>query len=385
MAKGRGRKVRVDLRKNRGKPGRGKSEWTRQHRGGDPKSDETKQVENVRAKGDLSRKRTIIIDDASAESQALQSGIVVTVRGLICEVDDGQRLWACTVRGMVRTRLIDERASVTVGDRVRFAPVAHGEEQGRTVSESRDLPEGVIEDVEPRRSVLERQYERRVQVIAANVDLVVIVMAADQPTLRPHLIDRYLVAVHKGGMRPAICINKADLDVESQAQVVVERYRGLGYKAFFTCVPENRGLDELRELLAGQTSTLVGPSGVGKSSLLNAIEPGFALKVGTLTDLSRGRHTTTTARLLRWSFGGYVVDTPGLRQFELASVDAQEVEAYFKEFVDLIQQCKYPNCSHTHEANCAIKAAVDDGRITPERYDSFCKMYEECAARRHYE
>ena len=144
-------------------------------------------------------------------------------------------------------------------------------------------------------------------------------------------------------------------------------------------------MDELRELLAGQTSTLVGPSGVGKSSLLNAIEPGFSLKVGTLTDLARGRHTTTTARLLPWSFGGYVVDTPGLRQFELASVEAEEVEAYFKEFVDLIQQCKYPNCSHTHEANCAIKAAVEEGRITPERYDSYCKMYEECAARRHYE
>lgn len=385
MAKDRGRKIRIDLRKNRGKPGRGKSEWTRKHREGDPASDDAQRVEKVRAKGDLSRKRTIIVDGLPAAEGDLRPGTVVAMRGLICDVDDGEGRWACTVRGMVRTRLIEERAPITVGDRVTFSPVAHGESPGHTISEARELPEGVIEDVEPRQSLLVRQYERRVQVIAANVDLVVIVMAADQPTLRPRLIDRYLVAIHKGGMRPAICINKADLDVDGEAESVVERYRTLGYRAFFTCVPENRGLDELRNLLVGQTSTVVGPSGVGKSSLLNAIEPGFSLKVGTLTDMARGKHTTTTAQLLRWSFGGYVVDTPGLRQFELASVAPEEVEAYFVEFVDLIRNCKYPNCSHTHETDCAIKSAVDDGRITPERYDSYCKMYQECAARPHYE
>lgn len=370
------KKVRVEFRKNRGKAARDKTQWTRDFNQDSSKSDETNASEAVRAKGDLSRKRTIIVEQKRGVK--LIAGTVVRMRGLIAEVDDGTQVWACTVRRVLRTRQIDERSPVAVGDRVWLTPVELGGEQSMQISDDRELMEGVIEEIEPRTTTLVRHYDRRVHVVAANIDLVVIVVAADQPTLRPHLVDRYLIAIHQGGMQPGICINKADLDVNDYAAEVTERYRAIGYHVYLTSMVDGRGIPELREALSARTSVLVGPSGVGKSSLLNVLDPDLKLKVGDLSDLQRGRHTTTTASLLRWRFGGFVVDTPGTRQFDMARLTSGEVEAYFKEFVDRVSGCRYPNCSHTHETGCAIKTAVEAGEITDERYDSYVKIYEEC-------
>ncbi len=373
-----GRKVRIDFRKNRGKTARDKRELTRQYHEGDPEIEDLNQAESVKAKGSLSRKRTIIVRDSDHTDVELRGGRVVALRGLIAEVDDGEQVFACTVRRVLRTRLIKERHPIAVGDAVKFRPSEVGGETGKAVSASTELPEGVIEVVEPRETTLERSYERRVQVVAANIDTAVIVVAADQPTLRPHLIDRYLVSVHRGEMRPIVCINKMDLDAEGFAAEVLSRYERIGYVAIGTSVMTPCGLDELREVLQDKTSVLAGPSGVGKSSLLNALDPNLRLEVGTLSDLQRGRHTTTTARLLKWVFGGYVVDTPGIRQFDLAQLEPEEVEAYFAEFVDLVASCKFEDCTHTHEKDCAIKAAVETGDIHDERYDSYCRIFEEC-------
>lgn len=370
------KKVRVEFRKNRGKSARDKTQWTRQFHQDDTKSEDTTTRESVRAKGDLSRKRTIVVGEHSATG--LMSGTVVRMRGLIAEVDDGKQVWACTVRRVLRTRQIDERHPVAVGDRVRFTEVEMAGDASMMVSDDRSLPEGVIEEIDPRTTTLLRHYDRRVHVVAANIDVVAVIVAADQPTLRPHLIDRYLIAIHQGEMRPVICINKADLDVDGYAADVAERYRRVGYTALLTCIMDGRGVQALRDELMAKTSVLVGPSGVGKSSLLNVLDPELKLKVGDLSDLQRGRHTTTTASLLRWRFGGFVVDTPGTRQFDLVNLGSEEVEAYFKEFIDLIGQCRFPDCSHTHEEDCAIKAAVESGDITEERYDSYVKIYEEC-------
>ena len=375
-SKKRGKKIRVDFRRNLNKTVRDKSAWTRGFREQDIKHEDAHQAERVRGKGALSRKRTIIVGDADASRQCV--GTVVAMRGLVAEVDDGARLWACTVRRVLRSRLIDARHPVAVGDRVRFSPVEVAGEESRMTSESRALPEGVIEDVAERTSILTRHYDRRDQVIAANVDTAVITMAADQPTLRPHLIDRYIVAIHHGDMRPVVCINKADLDADGAAAAVVERYTAIGYTAVLTSLVETRGLDALRDAIQDETSVFFGPSGVGKSSLLNALHPELALKVGPLSDMQRGRHTTTTARLLRWPFGGYVVDTPGIRQFELSQIPSEELEAYFMEFVDLIPDCRFPDCTHTQEVGCAILVAVEDGRIHPARHESYCRMRAEC-------
>ncbi len=379
--KKRGRKIRVDLRKNREKAKRDQGVWTRGFRQDRPEVEDAKKVESVRAKGDLSRKRTVVIDDPT-DARLWRPGLAVRVRGLIVEVDDGEQVWGCTVRRMLRTRLSQERQLITVGDRVKYAAVMAGDEIGRLVSDERELPEGVIEDVEPRSTTLTRHYDRKLQVVAANVDTAVIVVAADQPTLRPHLVDRYLVAVHVGGMRPVIVINKADLDATGEAARVAARYRGIGYTSVLTCAADGRGLEELRAAIRDRTSVLVGPSGAGKSSLLNALDSNLRLAVGSLSDLQRGRHTTTTATLLKWAFGGYVVDTPGMRQFDLAEMQPSEIEAYFKEFVELVPHCAFPDCSHRHEAGCAVIAAVEAGSVSPERYESFCKMYEECEEKR---
>ena len=386
-----GRKVRVELRRNRAQPARGKGRYARRILGDEIEQEDAAQLQNIGGRSELSRKRTVVIRDEPETAGGLREGRVVALRGLYVDVEEGERRWSCTIRRMLRTRLIAERAPLAVGDIVRFRAVARVDEPdaGATAA-SKDPPEGVVEEVQPRRSVLTREYERRVQVVAANVDLAVIVVAADQPPLRPHLIDRYLVAIHRGGIEPLICINKMDLDASGFAASVGAAYENIGYRVLLTCACRESGaatpsgLEALGELLRDRTSVLFGPSGVGKSSLINALDPDLCLKVGTLSDLQRGRHTTTTARLLRWRFGGYVVDTPGLRQFEPAGVAPGELEACFLEFVDLIHHCRFPNCSHTHEQDCAVKAAVETGSISIDRYESYCKMYAEAAAKPKY-
>jgi ribosome biogenesis GTPase len=382
--KKRGRKVRVDFRKNREKVRRDKSEHTRQFRAGEPGSADAPASESVRAKGALSRRRTIIEDGDKGDDHPPGDGRVTAVRGLVVEVESQGRRWACTVRRVLRTRMIEERSPVAVGDAVQFSPVSAAGETSRLSCGDELLPEGVIESVAPRRTTLVRYYEHRSQVIAANVDTVVVTVAADQPTLRPHLIDRYLISIHQGDMRPVICINKADLDTDAAAAAVADDFSRLGYRAILTSVPRQRGLDDLRDAVRDITSVFVGPSGVGKSTLINALAPHLAREIGDLTDLHRGKHTTTTAQLLRWPFGGHVVDTPGMRQFELPPVAREELEAYFIEFVERVAHCRFADCSHVHEADCAIRAAVDAGDISPRRYGSYCKMYEECAARSAY-
>ncbi|MEE8170982.1 MAG: ribosome small subunit-dependent GTPase A, partial [Phycisphaerae bacterium] len=306
-------------------------------------------------------------------------GIVIAVRGATVHVEnDGGESFLCSVRRVLRSRMIAERSVIAVGDRVRFVPVELRTAESSSPEGSIDR-QGVVEDILPRHTTLIREYGDRVHVIAANVDQALIVASVDEPPLRPHLIDRFLVAVHKGGLRPVICINKCDFPLDADAAEflddVTDRYLALQYQVVRTSVVAGDGIDAIRDLLKDKISVLVGMSGVGKSSLLNAVQPGLRLRVGDVSDSSRrGQHTTTTALLLRLETGGYVVDTPGVRQFELAHVDAEELEAYFPEFVDRVAHCRYPNCRHLDESDCAIRAAVDAGEIHPDRYDSFVRM-----------
>jgi ribosome biogenesis GTPase len=212
-------------------------------------------------------------------------------------------------------------------------------------------------------------------VLVANVDQLVIVMSAAEPRLKPNLIDRMLVTAEKGGIRPVICINKIDLIEPADLMPITGVYAQLGYDVVLVSAKQNIGIDRLRERLTGAESVVSGQSGVGKSSLLNAIEPDLALRVQTVSEeTQKGRHTTTTAVLIPLSFGGYVVDTPGIRQFQLWDVIPEEVAGFFRELRPYVSRCRFPDCTHTHEDDCAVKDAVADGWIDARRYESYVQI-----------
>ncbi len=370
----RGKKVRVSFRPNRSTKRRD-TDWTRKVRDSGDQELDTDRSESVSAKGELSRRRTIIeFEQGDALDPDLCLGTVIAVRGLYADVDDGTQIWSCTVRRVLRTRTIKDRHPVTVGDRVRF----------RIESSEKGVErEGVIEAVEPRHGELKRRVRNRIHTIVANVDQAIVVSSASQPHPKPHLIDRYLVAAGVGEITPVICMNKIDLDEDGMARDILAQYAQLGYGTVCTSAATGEGVDELQDILRDKENVFAGQSGVGKSSLLNVIQPGLKLKVGTIVDhTDKGRHTTTTACLIRLEIGGYVVDTPGVKSFDLSAVGRHEIEAHFIEFLDHIPHCKFPDCGHTHETGCAVKGAVERGDIRIERYDSYIRLFEEAASSR---
>ena len=367
-AKG-GKKIRVLFRRNRAVRRR-KTDWTQRARDAEDHEVDAERRESLSGKGDLSRRRTITVSDGTGElPEGVRRGVVVVMRGLYADVDDGERVWSCTVRRILRTRLIEERHPVTVGDRVLFR--VEGQREGTA-------REGVIEVVDKRRGVLQRRAGRRIQSVVANVDQVVIVSSADQPPPKPHLIDRYIVAAHAGDIAPVVCMNKLDLDGGGLARDLLERYAALGYATSYTSALTGSGVEALRSLLKGKASVIAGQSGVGKSSLLNALQPGLHLKTGDIIEqTAKGKHTTSNATLIRLEVGGYVVDTPGVRSFDLSTIPRNEFEVHFVEFASHVPNCKFPDCTHIHENGCAVKDAVERGEIHSDRYESYARLFEE--------
>jgi ribosome biogenesis GTPase / thiamine phosphate phosphatase len=374
------KKIRVELRKNRTKPPRTK-DWTRgfqEHGFADeaPRSDE-----RVRAKGDLSRRRTIVqTDDGAAgdESSNMPSvdpavskpGRVMQVHGLhsLVATEDGT-IYRCAVRRLLKSLATDERSVVATGDNVwlRVSPVS---------SRPGDIPEGLIERVEPRHGVLTRDSRGREHVLVANVDQLVIVMSLVEPDLKPHLIDRYLAGAQQGGLAPILCLNKVDLVSPEPLQALIGAYSQLGIPTILTSATTGAGVAALRERLVSRTTVFAGQSGVGKSSLLNAIQPGLDLRVREVSDVNqKGKHTTTTALLLKLDFGGWVVDTPGIRQLKLWRIRPEEVEGLFSEFRPFVAHCSFPDCTHTHEDGCAIQRALHRKLIAARRFTSYLGLY----------
>ena len=281
-------------------------------------------------------------------------GMVVETGPGFCDVQrQGER---------IRCRSADE---AVVGDQVVFSA-------GR----------GRIEEILPRRTVLSRtdpgnpRWER---VVAANVDVVVHVVSLKNPPLRTGLIDRYLIAVGKSGASPLICVNKFDL-LEHRGELDVLRpYEEAGVPVLLCSAATNWGVEQLADALAGRCSVFAGHSGVGKSSLLNALDPQLGVTTGSVSAAThKGRHTTTSSALYRLPNGAMVIDTPGVREFGLWSISAEDVRRHFSEFERC--RCAYSDCSHTHEPDCGVKAAVESGEIDRARYDGYVRILKSLAA-----
>ena len=391
------KKIRVEFRRNRAKPPR-ENDLTRQFAEDAERAEDTKASERVRAKGDLSRHRTIVMDESRADTggsgravdlNVCLPGRVLRVHGLnnYVEVDDG-RVFRCATRRLLKTMATDERNVISTGDRVWIRPdqIPRRDENSVMVTEAATsptearltsaLPTGVIERVEPRHGVLTRSSRRREHVLVANVDQVVIVMALVEPELKPHLIDRYIAVALKGDLKPIVCLNKADRIDPAEYQPLIGTYAQLGIPAFLTSAITGLGVPRLRELLRDRATVFSGQSGVGKSSLLNAVQPGLGLRVREVSDTTqKGQHTTTTAELIRLESGGWVVDTPGVRQLQLWDTLPEEVEGFFQEFHPLVPLCAFPDCTHTHERNCAVKSAVARRLISERRYISYLGLF----------
>ena len=365
-------KIRTEFRKNREVRVR-KGDLTRGFNDGD-QFDDARKTERVSGKGSLSRKRTIVgVNDGDEETGLLimpeideencLRGTVLSVGGLRSPVEaiDGQ-IYQCAVRRLLKTVSTDQRHVLAAGDQVMFRPA--------------DNNEGIIERIEPRHGILCRTSRGRQHIMVSNVDRMLIVSSAVEPNLKPNLIDRLLVTAEKAQITPIICINKVDLLDPADLQPIAGVYGQMGYQVLLISAETGVGVSRLRALVKDRKSVVVGQSGVGKSSLLNSLESGLSLKVRTVSaESEKGRHTTTAAQLIPLSFGGYIVDTPGIRQFQLWDVIPEEVAGFFRDVRPFVSLCRFPDCTHQHESDCAVKNAVADGYLDARRYESYCQIY----------
>ncbi len=296
----------------------------------------------------------------------LVEGIVTSVDASGAWVDaSGERLF-CRIRGRFYEDLGNEKRPVAPGDRVRISRTSPGQ--------------GVVEEIRPRLTKLSRRSGPRgdlEQVLAANVEQVAIVVATKLPRLSPGLIDRIIVAATNQKVEPFVVINKVDLGKKKKVAEVKAIFEELGYLVILTSAETGSGVEELKERMQDRVTIFSGHSGVGKSSLLNAIDPGLKLKTGNVSHASRkGTHTTTRAELLALPDGGYVVDTPGIRAFGLWDLEPADLDIFFVEFQPLIEQCRFHNCTHSHEPGCAVIDAVERGEVQGGRYRAYLRILE---------
>ena len=291
-------------------------------------------------------------------------GLVIRAQSgfLTVRTDPGD--YTCRLRGRLKQGE-QEGDYVGVGDRVTITPEADGS--------------GVIERIHERtaefsrmRSGIKREFR---QILLANPDQIVTVFACVQPEPSLRMLDRFLVIAEKQAVEAVVVANKVDLVTMEHAQSIFGIYTQLGYPVVYTSAHTGRGVAQLREHLKGKLSALTGPSGVGKSSLLNAIQPDLGLHVRSVSETtSKGRHTTRVRELFPLDIGGYVADTPGIRSLALWDTEPEELDAYFIEMRDLVSDCQFSDCTHTHEPGCAVLAAVDAGEVARERYNSYLRL-----------
>ena len=311
-------------------------------------------------------------------------GSVIRASGGWYEVDaphagkpHGLRL-ICQARGILKKGRREVSQPVVVGDEVevRTAPTHGANARGER------LREGSILRVLPRRSELGRaRYGKTKQVTVANLDMVIVIMSVREPELNTHRLDRFLVLAEANDLEVLICFNKVDLINKStfkrEIAPVQKLYSSLGYRCLVSSVETGEGIEELRGLMAHKISSFVGSSGVGKSSLACEVQPGLHLWIGEVMDIGKGRHTTTEVTLHPLEGGGYLVDTPGIKTVMLLEQHETNLAECFPEFQPFLGKCRFNNCVHREEPGCAVREALEQGKITVPRYQSYLRILEE--------
>ena len=289
-------------------------------------------------------------------------GLIIKAQSGFFTVETSQGFVVCQLRG----KLKQGRAKgdiAAIGDRVRITLLTDGS--------------GVIEDVEERKRAIIRLDPRPQgdyqQVLLANADQAVFVFACAHPSPRLRMLDRFLVIAEKQKIPVVIIANKIDL--VDDPKEIFGLYETIGYRVLYTSTKTGAGIEELKLILAGKISAFAGPSGAGKSSLLNAMQPGLGLAVNEISRvMDKGRHTTVTRQLFPLAGGGYIADTPGWKSLALWDTEPEELDGYFPELRELVQHCQFSDCTHSHEPGCAVRGALEEGKIHPERYESYLRL-----------
>jgi len=289
-------------------------------------------------------------------------GLIIKAQSGFFTVETGQGFIVCQLRG----KLKQGRAKgdiAAIGDRVQITRLTDGS--------------GAIEEVEKRKRAIVRLDPRPQgdyqQVLLANPDQAVFVFASANPSPRLRMLDRFLVIAEKQMIPPVIIGNKIDL--VPNPKEIFGMYEEIGYRVLYTSTKTGAGIEDLKSILAGKISAFAGPSGAGKSSLLNAMQPGLGLAVNEISQaMNKGKHTTVTRQLFPLEGGGYVADTPGWKSLALWDTEPEEIDGYFPELRELVQHCQFNDCTHTHEPGCAVRRALEEGKIHQERYESYLRL-----------
>ena len=280
--------------------------------------------------------------------------------------DEGN-FYQCRIKGKLRLSGIRSTSPVAVGDRVGF--------------DLDDEAIGVIHTIDERENYLVRKsvnLSKQLHIIGANIDLVFLVITLKNPETFTTFIDRFLVSAAAFGIETVLLFNKMDQYTEEELEMVnelKELYASIGYQSVFCSTKSGQGMSELRNLMKDNTSIFSGHSGVGKSTLINTVAPELRLKIGEISEQhGQGQHTTTFAEMFDLSFGGRIIDSPGIRGFGIADIDKEEIARYFKEFFKASENCKFNNCQHLSEPGCAVKSELEEGAIAESRYQSYLSM-----------
>lgn len=293
----------------------------------------------------------------------MQGKIVKGIAGFYYVDVIGSGVYECKAKGIFRK----DKKKPLVGDNVEMEILDEGEKEGNITQ------------------ILSRKNEL-IRPAAANIDQALVVFAAAKPTPHFNLLDRFLVMMERKEIPVILCFNKEDIVSEEELLYLQEIYRPCGYPLVFTSAREEKNIGEVKRLLEGKTTVIAGPSGVGKSSLINLIQPEAQMETGSISrKIERGKHTTRHAELFRVDENSYIMDTPGFSSLYVNDFEKEELKHYFPEFVPYEGECRFAGCSHTHEPDCAVKDAVQAGKIHEVRYNNYKEMYEELKNKRRYQ